>query len=170
MRRMKPRGTGHIVNVASSAGKSGFPNLASYCATKHGVVGLSEAVRVELRGTGVEISVVMPGIVKTELSTGLVETPAFKSSTPEEVADAVVDAIAFARFDVFVPKSIGATLALTNLIPRRGREALGRALKLDRALLDADRDARAAYEARAAASAPATEPVIAETAAERDAA
>ena len=56
MRRMKPRGTGHIVNVASSAGKSGFPNLATYCATKHGVVGLSEAVRVELRGTGVEVS------------------------------------------------------------------------------------------------------------------
>jgi NAD(P)-dependent dehydrogenase (short-subunit alcohol dehydrogenase family) len=170
MRRMKPRGTGHIVNLASTAGKSGFPNLASYCATKHGVVGLSEAVRVELRGTGVEVSVVMPGIVKTELSTGLVETPAFKSSTPEEVADAIVDALKFARFDVFVPKSIGPTLALTSLIPRRAREALGRALKIDRALLDADRDARAAYEARAAASAPATEPVIAETAAEQDSA
>ena len=70
MRRMKPRGTGHIVNVASSAGKTGFPNLATYCATKHGVVGLSEAVRAELRGTGVEISVVMPGIVNTELSIG----------------------------------------------------------------------------------------------------
>jgi NAD(P)-dependent dehydrogenase (short-subunit alcohol dehydrogenase family) len=170
MRRMKPRGTGHIVNLASTAGKSGFPNLASYCATKHGVVGLSEAVRVELRGTGVEVSVVMPGIVKTELSTGLVETPAFKSSTPEEVADAIVDALKFARFDVFVPKSIGPTLALTSLIPRRAREALGRALKIDRALLDADRDARAAYEARAATSAPATEPVIAETAAEQDSA
>jgi NAD(P)-dependent dehydrogenase (short-subunit alcohol dehydrogenase family) len=168
IRRMKPRGTGHIVNVASTAGKSGFPNLASYCATKHGVVGLSEAVRLELRGTGVEVSVVMPGVVKTELSTGLVETPAFKSSTPEAVADAIVEALQFARFDVFVPKSIGATLALTNLIPRRGREALGRALKLDRVLRDADRGARAAYEARAAASAPATDVVIAETAAERE--
>src|SRR5215210_2692563 len=148
MRRMKPRGTGHIVNVASSAGQSGFPNLASYCATKHGVVGLSEAVRAELRGTGVDVSVVMPGIVKTELSTGLVETPAFKSSTPEEVADAVVDALRFARFDVFVPKSIGPTWALFNLVPRRAREAVGRALKLDRALRDADLGARSAYEAR----------------------
>ena len=46
MRRFKPRGTGHIVNVASSAGKTGFPHLATYCATKHAVVGLSEAVRV----------------------------------------------------------------------------------------------------------------------------
>jgi short-subunit dehydrogenase len=167
---MKPRGTGHIVNVASSAGKSGFPNLATYCATKHGVVGLSEAVRAELRGTGVEVSVVMPGIVKTELSTGLVETPAFKNSTPEEVADAVVDALRFARFDVFVPKSIGPTLALVSLIPRRAREALGRALKIDRALLDADRAARVAYEARAAASAPAAEIVVADAAAEHEAA
>jgi hypothetical protein len=112
----------------------------------------------------------MPGVVKTELSTGLVETPAFKSSTPEEVADAIVAALQFPRFDVFVPKSIGPTLALTNLIPRRGREAVARALKLDRVLRDADREARAAYEARAAASAPATEVVIAETAAERDSA
>ena len=170
MRRMKPRGTGHIVNVASSAGKSGFPHLATYCATKHGVVGLSEAVRAELRGSGVEVSVVMPNIVKTELSTGLVETPAFKNSTVEDVADAIVDALKFPRFDVFVPKTIGPTLAIFGLFPRTAREAVARALKIDRALLHADRDARAAYEARAAASAPAAEVVIAESAADRKAA
>ncbi len=168
MRRMRPRGTGHIVNVASSAGKTGFPNLATYCATKHGVVGLSEAVRAELRGTGVEISVLMPGIVKTELSTGLVDTPAFKSSTVEDVADAVLAALKFPRFDVFVPKSIGPTWALFNLVPRRGREAISRALKIDRATRDADSGARAAYEARAAASAPAAESIVAETATDEE--
>jgi NAD(P)-dependent dehydrogenase (short-subunit alcohol dehydrogenase family) len=168
IRRMKPRGTGHIVNVASSAGKTGFPNLATYCATKHGVVGLSEAVRAELRGTGVEISVLMPGIVKTELSTGLVDTPAFKSSTVEDVAAAVVDALKFPRFDVFVPKSIGPTWAVFNLVPRRSREALSRALKIDRATRDADSRARAAYEARAAASAPAAEAIVAEAATDEE--
>ena len=112
----------------------------------------------------------MPNIVKTELSAGLVETPAFKNSTVEDVADAIVDALKFPRFDVFVPKAIGPTWALMNLVPRRARDAIGRALKIDRALLDADRGARAAYEARAAASAPAAEAVIAETAAEREAA
>jgi short-subunit dehydrogenase len=157
MRRMKPRGTGHIVNVASSAGKTGFPNLATYCATKHGVVGMSEAVRSELRGTGVEISVVMPGIVRTELATGLVETRGFKISTTEDVAELVVEALEFPRFDVFVPKSIGPTWAALQVVPRRAREAIARALKIDRALLDADRDARAVYEARAAASAPGAE-------------
>ena len=167
MRRMRPRGTGHIVNVASSAGKTGFPNLATYCATKHGVVGLSESVRLELRGTGVDVSVVMPGIVRTELSAGVVETPAFKSVSTEAVADAVVDALKFARFDVFVPKSIGPTWAIFNLVPRRARDAVGRALSSTASLLDADRGARAAYEARAAASAPGAEAVIAESAATR---
>jgi NAD(P)-dependent dehydrogenase (short-subunit alcohol dehydrogenase family) len=169
VRRMKPRGTGHIVNLASSAGKTSFPNLATYCATKHGVVGLSEAVRQELRGTGVEISVVMPGIVRTELTSGLADNRAFKSSTPEEVAAAIVEALRSARFDVFVPRAIGPTWALTNLLPRRGRDAFVRVFKIDRSLLDVDRSARSAYEARAAASAPAADAVIAESAAEPEA-
>jgi NAD(P)-dependent dehydrogenase (short-subunit alcohol dehydrogenase family) len=163
MRRMKPRGTGHIVNVASSAGKTGYPHIATYSATKHGVVGLSEGARAELRGTGVEVSVVMPNFVNTELSAGMGEVPAFKNSSVEDVADAVVDALKFPRFDVFVPKSIGPTLSVANLLPRRAREALSRALKIDRALTQADHGARAAYEARAAASAPAAEAVIAES-------
>src|SRR5688500_6402598 len=45
--RMQRRGSGHIVNLASVAGKSGFPYLATYCASKHAVVGLTEAVRGE---------------------------------------------------------------------------------------------------------------------------
>ena len=157
VRRMKPRGTGHIVNIASSAGKTGFPHLATYCATKHGVVGLSEAVRAELRDTGVEVSVVMPGLVRTELTTGLGESRAFKTSTPEEVAERVVEALEFPRFDVYVPRSIGPTWSVLQVVPRRGREAIARALRIDRALLDADLDARAVYEARAAASAPGAE-------------
>jgi NAD(P)-dependent dehydrogenase (short-subunit alcohol dehydrogenase family) len=162
MRRMKPRGTGHIVNIASSAGKTGYPHIATYSATKHGVVGLSEGARAELRGTGVELSVVMPNFVNTELSAGMGEVPAFKNSSVEDVADAVINALKFPRFDVFVPRSIGPTLAISNLLPRRAREALGRVLKIDSALTHADHSARAAYEARAAASAPAAEAVIAE--------
>ena len=167
VRRMRPRGGGHIVNVASVAGKTGFPNLVTYCAAKHGVVGLSEALRLELRGTGIDISVVMPAIVRTELTAGLQAPRGFKPSTAEEVADAIVDALRTGRFDVYVPRAIGPTWLGMNLIPRRGREALARALRFDRALLDTDRAARAAYEARAAASAPAADAVIAESAAER---
>jgi NAD(P)-dependent dehydrogenase (short-subunit alcohol dehydrogenase family) len=155
MRRMVPRGTGHIVQLSSIAGRSGLPRLATYSATKHGVVGLSEAVRAELRGTGVEVSVVMPAIVRTELSTGLVEARGVKSVAAEDVAAAIVAALRFPRFDVFVPRSTGPLVALGSALPRRMREGLARALKADQALLKTDRTARAAYEERAAASAPA---------------
>jgi NAD(P)-dependent dehydrogenase (short-subunit alcohol dehydrogenase family) len=156
MRRMVPRRTGHIVNVASVAGRLGTPNLATYSATKHGVVGLSEAVRAELRGTGVEICVVMPAIVNTELTTGLAEARV-KRIEPEEVAAEVVNALKKPRFDVFVPRSTGPLLELTMPLPRRWREAFAQWMKADRALIEADRSARAAYEARAAASTPAAD-------------
>ena len=68
------------------------------------------------------------------------------------------------RFDVYVPRAIGPTWAGMNVVPRRAREALARAMNFDRALRDADHAARAAYEARAAASAPAADAVIAESA------
>jgi NAD(P)-dependent dehydrogenase (short-subunit alcohol dehydrogenase family) len=158
--RMRPRGTGHIVNVASMAGKTGYPNLATYSATKHGVVGLSEAVRAELRGSGVEISVVMPGIVDTELATGLRKARGVKNVSPDEVADTVVGVLKVPRFDVFVPRNTGALLTVATLLPRRGREAFARALKIDQTSGNADRGARAAYEARAAASAPAADRVV----------
>jgi NAD(P)-dependent dehydrogenase (short-subunit alcohol dehydrogenase family) len=157
MRRMVPRRTGHILNVASLAGRTGFPRLATYCATKHGVVGLSEAVRAELRGTGVEVSVVMPGIVRTELSTGLADARGVKSVTVEEVAREVVSALKVPRFDVFVPRSSGPLVAVAAALPRRARELLGRAIGVDRVAADADASARAGYEARAARSAPTAE-------------
>ena len=81
------------MNIASQAGKGGFPGGATYCATKHAVVGLSEAVRAELRDTGVEVSCVMPAVVNTELGSGLVETRGVKVSEPSDVADAIVDAL-----------------------------------------------------------------------------
>ena len=65
LQRMRPRNTGHIVNIASSAGKAGVPGIATYSATKHAVVGLCEAVRQELRGSGIEVSCVMPVPVNT---------------------------------------------------------------------------------------------------------
>jgi NAD(P)-dependent dehydrogenase (short-subunit alcohol dehydrogenase family) len=156
MRRMVPRRTGHIVNISSVLGRVGLPNLATYAATKHGVVGLSEAVRAELRGTGVVVSVVMPSHVNTELTSGLADSRV-KSVEPEDVAAEVVSALKKPRFDVFVPRSNGVLIDLTAPLPRTWREAFARWMKADRALLDADRSARAGYEARAAASAPAAE-------------
>ncbi|MCR6481668.1 SDR family oxidoreductase [Amycolatopsis sp. OK19-0408] len=155
VKRMRPRRSGHIVNVASFAGKAGFPGAATYCATKHAVVGLSEAVHLELHGSGVHVSCVMPAIVRTELASGLGEAKLFKSSRPEDVADAIVSTLRKPRFEVFVPRSVGTMGKLTRLLPRRAGEALARALKADRLLASAAHSpARADYEARAAESAP----------------
>ena len=72
---MLERRSGHLVNVASAAGKTAYAGGAAYCASKHGVVGFSEALRDELLDTGVGISLVMPGPVQTELISGLDNPP-----------------------------------------------------------------------------------------------
>ncbi len=164
--RFRPRGSGHIVNIASVAGKGGFPGGATYCATKHGVVGYSEAVRFELRGSGVEISCVMPGVVNTELAAGLKDARFVKKITPQDVADAVVAALQMPRFDVYVPRSTGYISHFMAIWPRGVREGIARFLKADRVLMDAARGSeRTAYEARAARSTPAAEEKIQEQAA-----
>ena len=152
--RFIARGSGHLVNIASSAGKGGFPGGATYCGTKHFVVGVSEAVRGELRGTPVEISCVMPGVVNTELASGLKEARGVKNIEPGDVAAAIVECLQVPRFDVFVPKSIGPITQVMGILPRGGRERVTRLLKADQVLSTADPDARRAYELRAAASEP----------------
>jgi NAD(P)-dependent dehydrogenase (short-subunit alcohol dehydrogenase family) len=152
--RMAPRGQGHIVNVASTAGKGGFAGAVTYCATKHFVVGATEAARSELAGTGIELSCVMPGVVNTELSSGLQPARGVKNSEPEEVARAIVEALRNRRFDVYVPRAVGWIGPVIGLLPRGARDQVSRALRADRLLADADPAVRASYEARAAASAP----------------
>jgi NAD(P)-dependent dehydrogenase (short-subunit alcohol dehydrogenase family) len=157
MRRMVPRGTGHIVNVSSLAGRSGFAMLATYAASKHGVAGLSEAARAELRGTGVEVSLVMPYFVRTDLAAGVPDARGMRRLAPEDVAGDVVAALQRPRFDVYVPRWAGVLLKLAGILPRGFRDMLARGFKADETLQHTDRAARAGYEARAAASAPAAE-------------
>jgi len=155
--RMQRRNTGHIVNIASQAGKGGFPGGATYCGTKHFVVGASEAVRAELRETEIEVSCVMPALVNTELTSGLPLSRGVKKVEPEDVANAIVDALEYPKFDVWVPKVSAGIFKVMTLLPRRGREAVGRALKADKVLAEPNQAQRAAYEERAAQSKPARE-------------
>jgi NAD(P)-dependent dehydrogenase (short-subunit alcohol dehydrogenase family) len=64
---MAKQGFGHIVNTASAAGLVPIPGLTAYSATKHAVVGLSLALRVEAARLGVKVSVVCPGIIRTNI-------------------------------------------------------------------------------------------------------
>jgi NADP-dependent 3-hydroxy acid dehydrogenase YdfG len=160
--RMQRRNSGHLVNIASQAGKNGFPGGATYCGTKHFVVGVSEAVRAELHETEIEISCVMPAVVNTELGSGLTETRAIKVLEPEDVAEAIVGALERPKFDVWVPRESVAIHKFMSLLPRGGRERIGRLLKADKVLAETDQQARAAYEDRAAHSEPALDPDRAE--------
>ena len=149
--RFRPRGEGHIVNIASQAGKAGIPGIATYSATKHGVVGMSEAVRAELRGTGVEIACVMPTVVNTELTSGVGQRWV-KPVEASDVAGAIVEVLEVPRFDVFVPRANAALLKVGALLPRAAREWVARAMGTDKLMTEVDHAARRAYEERAAHS------------------
>lgn len=148
LERFLPRGRGHLVNIASVAGKAGFPGGATYCATKHAVVGLSEAIRAEVRPTEIDVSIVMPVVVNTELGSGLQRSRGVKVVEPEDVADAIVEALQTGRTDVFVPKSVGALFRTMYLVPRSVADFITKILKGDQVLVNPDHMLRGAYEQR----------------------
>jgi short-subunit dehydrogenase len=160
LERMLPRDRGHIVNISSQAGKFGAPGGATYSATKHAVVGLTEAVRGELRlmGAHIDVSYVMPFVVNTELGSGLAEARGMTTLQPSEVADAIVEALQEGTVDVWVPKRAKRTNALGTLLPRSLAEGMARAMKADRVLAAADATARRGYDLRAARSEPRLDP------------
>jgi NAD(P)-dependent dehydrogenase (short-subunit alcohol dehydrogenase family) len=148
--RFSRRGAGHLVNIASTAGKAGVSGGATYCATKHAVVGLTEAIRMELRGTGVGVTVVMPHVVNTELGSGLSDTRGVKLVEPAEVADAIVEALQTGRYEVYVPRTMGLLFRAKALVPTAVADFVTRLIKGDRVLVNIDHATRAAYEARMA--------------------
>jgi NADP-dependent 3-hydroxy acid dehydrogenase YdfG len=143
---MRERGSGHVVNIASIGSKVAVAGEASYTATKHAVLGYSIAVREELRGTPIDLSVVMPVVVETELAAGTAPggVPAL---APQDVADAVLGVLERPRFEVFVPQRVALLTRLMALLPQPGRDVLYRRLVPDQAR-ETDAAARRGYEAR----------------------
>lgn len=144
--RMKPRRRGRIINIASQAGKAGLAGGATYCATKSAVIGFSEAVRTELKGTGVGISWVLPGIVDTELSAGLPTIGLMDPLAPADVAEAAADALEHGGAEVWVPAVNRWLDAPMRLLPRHLREKMLGMTGADRVLSDVDTDRRRAYQ------------------------
>ncbi len=82
---MFERRRGRVINIASTAGKTGFPYTAAYCASKHAVVGLTRAVALEAAGRGVTVNAICPGWLNTGMTDDSIARIANKTGrSPEE--------------------------------------------------------------------------------------
>lgn len=150
-KRFVPRGRGNIVNIASLAGVTPYPGLATYCGTKHFVLGFTDSVYAELNDSGVAVSSVLPAIVRTELSAGAKVPGWLENLTtvdPEEVAAGVVKAVRTGNPRVVVPGRTGAMLKTMSLLSVKARLRLSHWLKLDVTFTEADPAIRAKYHRR----------------------
>jgi 3-hydroxybutyrate dehydrogenase len=87
---MVERGWGRVINVASIAGKTGAPYIAAYSASKHGVLGLTRSVALEVASKGVTVNAVCPGYVDTDMTTNAVEQITRKTGrSAEEALEAI---------------------------------------------------------------------------------
>ncbi len=91
---MKQKGEGHIVNVASIAGKNGVEGMAGYCGTKHAVVGISASLFKELRHDGIKVTCILPGSTRTGFFDNIEGNDAHQHMMrPEDIADSILDAV-----------------------------------------------------------------------------
>ncbi len=130
------RGSGHVVFMSSAAGLLGVPGLAVYSATKHAVIGLAESVRQELAREGhkgIGWTIVCPSFVKTGMFEGVRPPRLVPWLSPEEVAEAVFEAVLKNRLTVRIPFMVRILPALKGLSGPRVLDRIGELLGMTRA-------------------------------------
>ena len=128
---MLARNRGHIVNVASMAGKMCVPGAAVYTASKFGVTSLSRAVRSEIAASRVTITTVLPAAVRTELTAGL-DIAGVPASSPQDVAREIVASCRHGRAEVTVPRFLAPIGAVEQVLPEKVGEMIKRAVGAQR--------------------------------------
>jgi len=121
---MRKQVGGSIINIASLAGRRGISPLGGYSATKFAMVGLTEALRMELFGSGIRVSLVMPGVIDTPMTTDTViedmdlgTMPSFFKMPVRWVTWAVLAAAAFGLAEVDVPPGAAVGEKIASLFP-----------------------------------------------------
>ena len=90
---------GRIINISSVLGKFGVPGYTAYCTTKHGMIGFTRALALEVAGRGITVNAICPGWVETEMANmGINETAALQGITPEQFKAQAVAAVPIKRF------------------------------------------------------------------------
>ena len=125
---MIERGWGRVINVASIAGKTGAPYIAAYAASKHGVLGLTRSIALELGGKGITVNAICPGYVDTDMTTRGIENVTVKTGRS---ADQALEAIKrMSPQNRLITVDEVAALALL-LASEEGRGINGQAINID---------------------------------------
>lgn len=146
--KMLERKTGHIVNVASLAGKYPIPGASVYCATKFAVVGLTASMQQELRNTPIGLSAVLPSKVLTELSSGTGDSLPIPTVEPQDVAEAIIKAIEHNLPEIAVPNYLTHSPKAYGLVPHWLNTGFRKIIGDDRILKGLDQNDRKAYTQR----------------------
>lgn len=99
LRHMPDQSGGRVINISSVLGKFGVPGYTAYCTTKHGMIGFSRALALEVVNRGITVNTICPGWVDTEMATqGINETAKALGITPEEFKTQAVAGVPIRRF------------------------------------------------------------------------
>ncbi len=111
---MVKRRKGHIINIASLAALGAAPGIATYTATKHAVLGFTDTARLELRGTGVTLSAVLPTLTNTAMIDGVATMSGLRNAEPEDIAAGIVGLIGKPKRRLAVTRAAGLLIDVTH--------------------------------------------------------
>ncbi|MBI2487522.1 MAG: SDR family oxidoreductase [Deltaproteobacteria bacterium] len=123
---MQRHGRGHIVNMSSVVGRKAFPHFAGYSVSMHAITAFSDALRQELHGSGIYVSIIHPALTQTAMLSHISPAdmpPPFRRMTPitaESVAEAVLDAVHKKHLRVILPSQPKRLLLADAISPRLG--------------------------------------------------
>ncbi|MEH6892178.1 SDR family oxidoreductase [Bacillus sp. JJ864] len=131
---MIERNSGHIVNIASLAGKIATPKSSAYAATKHAVLGFTNSLRMELANTNITVTAINPGPIDTNFHTIADESGTYVKSVeryilkPNYVAQQIVKAIEMKKREVNLPKWMNLGPIIFSLFPGLFERVAGKSL------------------------------------------
>lgn len=129
---MKKQGGGHIVNVASMAGKLASAKSTAYSATKHAVLGFTNALRMELKPLGISVSAINPGPIDTDFFAiadpdgSYVQNISWLMMKPEKVCRSIIRVMERKTDEIDLPKAAGVGIRLYGLFPRTADRLFGK--------------------------------------------